>query len=377
MPRRPVAVLATIVIIVALAILAGFSPFRWYEAALVLADLAAGAKPTRLKAGTPTPKRIGIPYTVEGRTYRGDLYLPGERPEAGLVLLPGAAEQGKDDPRLVAFALTLARARFAVLVPDMEGFRSLQVGSRDIGETADAFAYLSSRPDLAPGGKCGIAAISYAAGPAVLAALEHRVRDRVRFIVTIGGYYNLTNVLTFFTTGWYRDGERWRHMEPNHYGKWVFVLSNIDRLSDPADRKLFRIAAGRKMDDINAPIDDLAARLGPEGSSLYEFIVNTEPRRVPLLIERLPVAIRREMALLDPSSRDLAGLTARMVIVHGRDDDIIPAAESIALAGAVPAHRRRLFVTEGLMHAELKPGLADAWRLWRAVCAILRERDRR
>lgn len=369
--------LTALTILVALAILAGFSPFRWYEATLVLADLAAGTKPSRLKARTPPATRLDNPYVVEGRSYRGDLYLPGERPEAGLVLLPGAAEQGKDDPRLVAFALTLARARFAVLVPDMEGFRSLQVGSRDIGETADAFAWLSARPDLAPGGKCGIAAISYAAGPAVLAALEPRIRDRVRFIVTIGGYHSITNVLTFFTTGWYRDGEKWRHMVPNHYGKWVFVLSNIDRLSDPADRKLFRAAAERKMEDINAPVDDLAARLGREGRSLYEFITNSDPRQVPRLMERLPEAIRRELALLDPSSRDLAYLAARMVIVHGRDDDIIPAAESLALARAVPAHRRRLFITEGLMHAELKPGLADAFRLWRAVCAILRERDRR
>lgn len=369
--------LIALAILVAFALLAGFSPLRWYEAGLVLADLAAGTKPSRLKARSPAPTRSVIPYTVEGRSYRGDLYLPGKRPRAGLVLLPGAAEKGKDDPRLVAFALTLARARFAVLVPDLEGFRSLQVGSRDIGETADAFAWLSARPDLAPGGKCGIAAISYAAGPAVLAALEPRIRDRVRYIVTIGGYHSIANVLTFFTTGWYRDGGTWRHMEPNNYGKWVFVLSNIDRLSDPADRKLFRTAAERKMDDIDAPIEDLAARLGPEGRSLYELIANKDPRRVPHLLERLPEAIRNEMALLDPSRRDLARLAARLVIVHGRDDDIIPAAESLALARAVPPGRRKLYITEGLMHAELKPGLADAFRLWRAVSAILRERDRR
>ncbi|ANA39624.1 hypothetical protein A2G06_03745 [Geobacter anodireducens] len=354
----------------------GCSMPRGWEAVLILTDLTAGRGPSGLTEQTPPPRRLMVPYAVEGRNYRGDLYLPGERIRAGLVLLPGAAGEGTDDPRLQAFAATLARARFAVLVPDLAGFRSLRAGSRDIGETADAIVWLSSRPELSPGGKCGVAALSYAAGPALLAALEPRAGQRVRFLVTVGGYYDLRNVLTFFTTGWYRDGERWRRGTPNDYGKWVFVLANAGRIENARDRAALEKLARRKMDDPAARTDDLARGLGPEGKSLYDFFANTDPRQVPALMARLPEPIRRDMADLDPSRHDLRGLATRLIIIHGRDDDIIPAAESEALARAVPRDRRRLFVLDDLMHVELKPKLSDAFRLWQAVSAILQERDR-
>ncbi|MRR07631.1 MAG: hypothetical protein EG828_11980, partial [Deltaproteobacteria bacterium] len=126
---------------------------RDYEAARVLAEIAGREVPAALGARTPEPARNTIVYRVNGRGYVGDLYRPPVPVEAGVVLVPGAAEKGKDDPRLMAFATTLARARFAVLVPDLQGLRKLKVGPGNIREIADAFAWLVSRNDLAPGGR--------------------------------------------------------------------------------------------------------------------------------------------------------------------------------------------------------------------------------
>lgn len=73
----------------------GCSMPRGWEAVLILTDLTAGRGPSGLTEQTPPPRRLMVPYAVEGRNYRGDLYLPGERIRAGLVLLPGAAgEEG-------------------------------------------------------------------------------------------------------------------------------------------------------------------------------------------------------------------------------------------------------------------------------------------
>ena len=361
-------------LLVALMLLSGCAVSRGYEAALVLADIASGAGASRLKATTPAPERTTVIFPAAGQTVRGDLYLSG-KPLAGILLLPGAAEEGKDDPRLRAFAASLARAGFAVLVPDLEGFRSLRVGSRDIRETADAFAWLVSQGNLAPQGRAGIFSFSYASGPAILAALDPRIAERVRFIMAVGGYYNLIDVLVFFTTGYYRHEGGWRHMEPNHYGKWVFVASNIGRLSDPEDRRLFRLAAERKMVDPNAPVDDLAALLGPEGRRLYEFIDNRDPAKALVLINRLPDFILREVNALNVARHDLTRLRARMIILHGYDDDIIPYTESVALARSFQPGQARLYLVHGLMHVDLEPRLMDSYRLWRAVSALLHERE--
>jgi len=373
--RRALVTIALFTLLSLLLLFSACDPRREYEAALVITDIAAGTAPTRLKSVTAQPRRTTVTFPSAGRSVVGDLYLPEQKPLAGILLLPGAAETGKDDPRLQAFANSLARARFAVMVPDLLGFRSLRVGSGDIAETADAFAWLLARSDLAPGGRAGIFSFSYATGPAILAALEPRLAGRVRFMMAVGGYHNLKDVLIFFTTGDYLQGGRWRHMEPNSYGKWVFVLSNVGRLSNPGDRRLFQEAAYRKLADLNAPLQDLAARLTPEGRRFYDFIDNRDRARALSLMDRLPDPIRREIGALNVAERDLTRLKARMILVHGYDDDIIPYSESVALAKALPHGLVRLYLVYGLQHVDLEPRIIDKYRLWRAVSALLRERE--
>ncbi len=357
----------------ALLLLSGCVPDHPYESALLLADFAAGSGPSRLKTQTPVPRRESLRITIRDRSYQADLYTSGEKPMAPLLIVPGAAESGKDDPRLVAFATSLARVRFAVLVPDLPGLRRLQVSTANIQEVADVFSWLLARPELAPAGRGGMVAFSYGAGPALLAARQPELRERAAFLLLVGGYYDLPAALTYFTTGWYRQEGEWRHQEPNAYGKWVFVQANLERVTDARDRELLRTIAERKMSNLQAPVTDLAARLGPEGRALYAFLTNRDPRRTPLLLRELPAAIREEIAALDLATRDLSHLTARLLLVHGYDDPIIPFTQSVELARAAPD--TELFLLRGLYHVDLRPGWVDRWRLWQLTGSLLGRRD--
>jgi alpha-beta hydrolase superfamily lysophospholipase len=356
-------------------LIGGCSLVRGYQAAVLLADIAAGPGPSRLKEETRPPQRRTLEFAVGGRRYRGDLYRPDGDIRAGLVLVPGVVETGKDDPRLVAFATSLARAGFSVLVPDLAGLRRLQVRPDNITEIADAFAWLAAQDELVPDGRAGMAAFSYAAGPALLAALQGPIREKVRFILAVGGYHDMQRVLTFFTTGFYRKDGRWHYLKPNDYGKWAFVASNIDRLGDADDRRLFRRMALRKLADPGAPTDDLAALLGTEGRALYDFVDNRDPRSVPRLLAALPSFIREDVDALNPAGRDLSRLAARLILVHGLEDRMIPYTESEALAEAVPPGQAWLFLVHGLDHVDVAPELPDRWRLWRAIAVLLAARD--
>ncbi len=362
----------------------GCSPWRAMEAAEVLGDIAAGPKPSRLKRVTPQPRRSPVAYEVAGRRRQGDLYRPGEGARAALVLVPGAARAGKNHPRLVALANTLARARFMVLVPDIENLRALRVSPADAVAVADAIHYLAGEnPAPARNGPgepatVGLLAISYAAGPALLAALRPDTRRRVRFVFIVGGYYDAEAVLTFFTTGYYRDGpgEKWLHRTPNAYGKWVFIKSNAGRLRDPGDRAILERMAERKMRNLKADITDLVAALGAEGRAVYALLANSDPDRVPALIATLPEGVRADIAALDLKRQDLSRIEARLILVHGRDDAIIPYSESKALAAAVGEGKAALHVVDNLAHVELGPtGLIDSLILWRAVYRLLSERE--
>ena len=315
-----------------------------------------------------------IVWTARSVPRAGDLYQPA-RPQGALVLAPGLGREGRRDTRLTAFAAALAQSGFMVLVPDVPNFQAQRVSAGDSEILADALRHLLSRQG--EGRSVGIAAVSYAVGPAVLAALEPDLAPRIDVVAAIGGYYDTRAVVTFFTTGYFREAPDapWQHRAPNAYGKWVFVLANAERIVDPRDRTSLHAMARRKLADLNANVDDLGVGLGPEGRAVVDLLSNAEPDRVPDLIAALPSAVRDDLEGLNLARRDLGALKARLVLIHGRDDAIIPYSESVALARALPAERSHLALLDSLAHADLGPGgLVDGVRLWRAAYVLMRQR---
>ncbi len=358
------------------------------DALLVLQDIGAGAGPSRLKAITPAPSRRPVEYEIAGRAGSGDLYLPADdSPQAGIVLVPGAVPEGKDDERLVTFATTLARARFAVLVPELSGYRELKVRATHPRELADALLYLSARQDLLHGKRVGFAAFSYAVGPAVLAALENDARTRVRFALSVGGYHDLRAAIRFFTTGYFEANGEPRHLEPNEYSKLVFAKSIADHLRDPRDRAIIGAMVEAKLADPTADLSSLAEGLGPEGRSAYRLMTNTDPAATPQLIDALPQDAIAAIDALTLADKDLTRLEARLILVHGKRDRLIPYSETLALGRSVAPSRARVFIINRILgHVDLSfshafswqfytQELPDAWRLLQAVDLLLLQRQ--
>ena len=345
------------------------------DAVLFLEDLAVGNSQSRLESRTPAPTLDLIEFKQYGLQYQANLYQPGEQPLAGIVLVPGAAKDGKDDPRLMALATTLSRSRFIVLVPDIPNLRELKVQAQDSQTITAAFTYLISLPEFPAEGKAGIGAFSYAVGPAILAALKPEVREKVNFVLSVGGYYDVEQVITFFTTGYYQNKNEWQFLEPNEYGKWVFVLSNVEHLTDPVDQENFIKIAQRKMNYPNADIDDLVTDLTAEASSILNLLQNQNTELVVNLISKLPDDIHAELTALNLSNKDLSQLKARLILLHGTDDNIIPYTESISLANAVKENQAELFLIDGLAHVNVQPKKLDTQAMLRAIDALLKVRE--
>ena len=351
------------------------------EAGLALEDLSSGLAPSRLAAQVPQPARESISFMTGGEERVADLYRPLQGARAGIVLVPGVAAGGRRDARVVAVANTLARLDFAVLVPDMPGVRRYRMRSSDVREVVDAFAWLASRPALAPPGRIGIAGFSYGAGPVLLAALQPVIREQVKFVLAVGGYYSLENVVAYLTTGYYRvdqsvgtAGPETGRLSPHPYGEAAFVRSNLDFLERSVDRGFFRSYAehitGNRLDE-DEPVP---ANLAPDAQAFYDLLTNPRPEKVPVLLDRLPPRMRTELEGINPATHDLAQLRADLILLHGRSDNLIPYTESIALAGALPAGQVRLFLIDGLAHVDLRPKAHDVPQLLGAMEALLAER---
>jgi len=381
-------------VLLLLLLLAGCAPARHYEASLVLQDIAAGAGSSRLKRTTPAPLRLAVAYTVDGRAREADLYLPAALetcaancPRATLIAVPGAVPLASDDPRFTAFAASFARAGFAVLAPRMPGFRQLRVRPADAREIADAFAYAVGRPELAPEGRAGLFAFSYAVGPAVLAALEPDIRARVRFLVALGGYHDLPRTMRYFTTGWYEHQGRLHYLQPDDTGRMVLAYASLDYLPAGRDGLLFDAMVALRKHDPAADLRPFAGQLSPAGQAVYALAMNTDPARFAALLAALPGALRADLEGLDLARRDLASLRARLLLVHGHNDNLIPWPESLSLAAAAPAGQARSFLIHRVLgHVDLSVSdllswhfwtqdLPDLGRLWRVIDLLLAERE--
>jgi fermentation-respiration switch protein FrsA (DUF1100 family) len=109
--------------------------------------------------------------------------------------------------------------------------------------------------------------------------------------------------------------------------------------------------------------------------AIHRLLVNEDPERVRTLLQQVPDYLRADWTRFDPAAANLSLLQARLILVHGRDDTMIPYTESIALADAAP--RARVFLVDALAHVDLERlRLVDAVRLWQAVGALLSQRGR-
>jgi len=327
--------LLLVLVLVLLTVLSVFYGERTVRSILLLNELLHFDKPGGMDKASAHPAVKEVSWVGPLGSMKADLYLPpAEGKRGGILLNHGVIDTGKDDPRLRGFASMLCRAGFVVFVPDLKGMRNFRIAPSDVEEIKAAFSHLLSRREVRPD-SCGLFGFSYGAGPTIIAACRPETRDRVRFVASFGGYYDLKNVLSFIATGHFEfQGHRYFH-KPQEYGKWVFLANNLDWVESAEDRAVLRKILKVKLRDENAPIDSFLSQLGGEGRNVLNLLSHADPSQTESFIQKLPPAVRSSMDALSVAPV-LKDLRAGLILAHGEDDDLIPFTETLRLAQAAP-----------------------------------------
>lgn len=321
---------------------------------------------------TTIPARVG---TMRARVYRPEVT------RAHTVLLTGGVHaKGIDEPRLVKLAGDLAAAGTPVVtaeVPDLLRYRITPALTDGI---EDAAVWVASQPAFAPDGRIGVFGISFAGGLSISAAGRPRLRDHVAYVLAFGGHGDLVRVVRYLCTGVQADG---RYRKPHDYGVVVVLINAADQLVPPEQVEPLRAAivaflTASHLDMVDKPAAKLEfeharalQRALPEPAATLMDYVNT--RNVQALGARLLPTL--DAFANDPAlSPEIApSVTAPVFLLHGADDNVVPAVESEhlarALEGRVPVH---LLATPLITHAEVdrRAGAGDVWglvRFWYAV----------
>ena len=326
--------------------------------------------------------------TVEPRhavqTRRGDVaaqfYRPDETFSRSVLLIPGIHAMGIDEPRLTALARDLAGSGVMVMALALPDLQRYQITPRSTDVIEDAIGWMTRQPDLAPDGRVGVVGVSFAGGLAIVAAGRPSVRDKLSYVVALGGHGDLPRVMRYVATGEETQVPGVQTHPPHDYGVAVILYGLADRGVVPAAQvaalrkgvETFLLASQltlRDMNEANATFQkarDYAKTL-PEPAATYMTYVNDRNVRT------LGPALIPYLSALGADSPDLSAdrapsaPAAPVFLLHGSDDTVIPAAESVLLGDylrqkGVDVH---LLLSDLITHAEINraAAAADTWKL--------------
>jgi pimeloyl-ACP methyl ester carboxylesterase len=278
------------------------------------------AMPLRTRTLT-IPSSAGVIYAR--------LYTPVNRPDApGLVLVPGIHYLGMNEPRLVAFAKSMAACGLRVLTPEMPDSRDYRINPGDVQAIGDSVQWLQR----VTGHRVGLMGLSFAGGLALMAAAEPPYSKDVSFVFSVGAHDDLFRVATFYVTGAdpLPDGNIERET-PNNYGPWIIEYQHLEDFTQPADTEAIRAVFRARLYNDATLEKQLAAKLTGAQTAEYESIL--AHRDQPLFESDKKHAA--EMAAVSPHGH-VAGLHVPVYLLHGRGDNLIPFAEAEWLAQDLP-----------------------------------------
>jgi dienelactone hydrolase len=311
-------------------------------------------------------------------------YTPTGRRRRVFLLVPGVHASGVDEPRLVGFARDLAAMGHPVVTVGPPDLAAYTITPRTTDMIEDAAVWLSGQRNLTADGRVAMMGISFAGGLSIVAAGRTALRNKVAAVLSLGGHGDLPRTLRYLCTGAQPDGSL---RPPHDYGVVIILLGVADRVVPQEQvgqlqQALLTFLEASRLDLVDkaksaAEFEHaraMAATLPEPSRTLMGYVNDRDVGHLgPILLPHV-AAMGADPALSPAKSPPPS---ADVYLLHGADDNVIPAAESILLARdfraeGVPVH---LLVTPLITHAEVDRAsqVTDMWRLVRFWGSFLGE----
>jgi len=271
---------------------------------------------------TPHPLVERVHYQTSRGDAEGDLYRPSSPgPHPGVVVCLGVVPFGVEHPQVPRLGEALARSGFAALLYWSPAMRDFRLDPADVEDIASAYDALLARPDIDPA-RSGLLGTCVGGAFALMAASTAHIRDRVNFVMAYAPYASMwTLARDIASASRCRDGTR----EP-----WDV---------DPLTRKVFEQSIGALLHDSGEPQPLLGA---------------LDPIEAELALQRLSPDVHEWLDEVSPIARVSEIHAPLLVLLHDRDDPVIPVDESRRLRDAL-AHRGGVHYTEFTVFKHLDP----------------------
>ncbi len=287
----------------------------------------------RVATGTPRLEDASIAATPV------TLVRPGRGSRwPAVVLLPGTAAQGRDDPNVRRLAGALARAGFLVAIPELPGAADAEVVGAGV-RSAVAVALEIARRDDVSGARVALAGAWSGGTQALLAAEDPILAPRVSVVAAVAPWGAAPNLLRLATTGLVLDGGELKPYKADPLLSLVAARSLAAALDPGTDRdQLLRLLLSVARDDPDPLRIVRGLSLGnvrPDVAAAIRLLANTHGPSFDRFYAALPASLRQKVERLSPLI-GAGGLQARVEIATAPHDRFVPPLEAQALERASP-----------------------------------------
>ncbi|MBI4456276.1 MAG: hypothetical protein HY644_10295 [Acidobacteria bacterium] len=303
---------------------------------------------------------------------RGRIYAPSNSNIGAVVLVHGVHAAGIAEERLGPFARKLAAHGLVVLTPEMEELRRYRITSETTDKIEDSVRWFIEQKPWARHARVGLIGISFSGGLSIVAAGRSSIRDRISFTLSLGGHGELYRTSYYLCTGRLAEGRG--YFKPHDYAVGILLFNLCDRLVPPGQSGPLADAVAAYLAEDYERGRRMIGELPPPASRILSWVDARDLGKIgPLMLPEIGHFAS------DPnlSPERSAPPATPVFLLHGREDNLIPAFETEALARYLRKKAEVHFlVTPLISHVELErpPGVRDVWnllRFWEKIFWIL------
>lgn len=312
---------------------------------------------------TPAPRIETIAFPTRDGRGEAELYLPASRgPHPGVVAVLGVVPAGVDHPQLRALAQGLVRSGFAAALYRSRAMGDLRVAPEDTADIASLYRTLLAQPYV-DARTSGLMGVCVGGSFALMAAADPGIRSRVRYVFAYAPFSSMRTLAIDIASGSRDLGDVREPWDVDPLTWQTYVRSLTEWLS-PAESRLIRTAyeqrirwnAGKTAILHSAPGAIEAGALSDDAAAVRRLL-DAGPDDVASALEALPARAKALLTAMSPITY-LDGIVApRIVLLHDRDDHVIPVGESRRLWSALAARPGASYREMGLRHLRMPDGL--------------------
>jgi len=320
---------------------------------------------------------LPISFSTPQGAIRAKVYTPIniQHPPA-VVVVPGLHRLGMEEPRLINFAESMAETGIEVLTPQLDALADYRVEPQSIDIIGHSAQELAQR---AGAKQVGVLGLSFAGGLSLMAAADPKYSDQISFVAAVGAQDDVQRVERYLVEGQtaWPDG-RPLTVPPHEYGWLILLYSHPEDFFPPADVDTARNSLRLLLhEDVDAAKQE-AQKLSPKASGLMNAVFEHQRDRFRSKLLADLDKHSAEAVSVSPHNH-LKGLKAKVLLVHGEGDDVIPPSETEWLARDIPeGHLEEALISRAISHVSLEdqPKWRDQVATVHWVALVLGDADR-